>query len=162
MQAGIKVQFKFFLLPVWFQLSDHQSTLLWQCTEFLSEWDAISSEALPCSYFPCLLQQQCWSLLSFSTGLRGTRLSGLTHRSFGSSMQEQSRGFLHPHWPVEQGSAHSLEEESQRPLSSQRERQHVGMKVHAEFKRLPPGSPATSQPSQVPERGRELYGPVPV
>lgn len=38
MQAGIKVRFKFFLLPVWFQLSDHQSTLLWQCTEFLSEW----------------------------------------------------------------------------------------------------------------------------
>ena len=143
MQAGIKVRSKFFLLPVWFQLSDHQSTLLRQCTEFLSEWSgcAISSEALPCSYFPCLLQQQCWSLLSLSTGLRGTRLSGLTRRSFGSSTQEQSRGFLHPHWPVEQGSAHSLEEESQRPLSSQRERQHVGMKAHANFKRLPTGSP---------------------
>ena len=98
MQAGIKVRSKFFLLPVWFQLSDHQSTLLRQCTEFLSEWSgrAISSEALPCSYFPCLLQQQCWSLLSLSIGLRDPRLSDLTCRSFGRCTLEQSRGFPHP------------------------------------------------------------------
>lgn len=126
----------FICLLFGFSSKTHQFTLLWYGQEFIRERSvtALPPEASPCSYFPCLLPPQCWSLRSLLTVLQDTRLLGLTHRPFGSSTLERRKGFLHPYWPVEQDFAHNLTgntETSQQEIDHAHNRSREGKGVES-------------------------------